>query len=58
VRIGLDNKVTAQVLSGVQPGDKVVVGQSNGVSAPQAGPPGGPGGGPGGGPRGVIVRGP
>ena len=60
VRIGLDNKVTAQVLSGVEPGEKVVVGQAGGVAAPQAGPSGAPPPGPGGGPpRGAIVmRGP
>ena len=29
VTIGMDNKVTAQVLSGVQPGEKVVVGQAS-----------------------------
>jgi len=56
VTIGLDNKVTAQVLSGVQPGEKVVIGQAsdaqptiNNGRGPQGGvvvrrgpPPGGP----------------
>lgn len=53
VHIGLDNKVTAQVLSGLEPGEKVVVGQA---AAGQAGLPQPPPGGP---PRGaVVMRGP
>ena len=59
VRIGLDNKVTAQVISGLEPGEKVVVGQSNGTPTQQSGPQGGPPGPGGGPPRGAIVmRGP
>ncbi|HEX4095638.1 MAG TPA: efflux RND transporter periplasmic adaptor subunit, partial [Caulobacteraceae bacterium] len=56
VRIGLDNKVTAQVLSGLEPGEKVVVGQASSTPTLQPGQPGGPPGGP---PRGaVVMRGP
>jgi macrolide-specific efflux system membrane fusion protein len=59
VRIGLDNKITAQVLSGLQPGEKVVVGQASSTPTLQANQPGGPPG-PGGGPPrgGIVVRGP
>ena len=59
VRIGLDNKINAQVLSGLQPGEKVVVGQASSTPTLQANQPGGPPG-PGGGPPrgGIVVRGP
>ncbi len=39
VTIGLDNKVTAEVLSGVQPGEKVVTGQAIGQTATAGLPP-------------------
>ncbi len=41
VSIGLNNKVTAQVLSGIEPGEKVVTGQASaGQSAANLPPPG------------------
>jgi macrolide-specific efflux system membrane fusion protein len=52
VTIGMDNKVIAQVISGLQPGEKVVVGQASSSPLAQAG---GAGGAPGGPPRGAMV---
>jgi macrolide-specific efflux system membrane fusion protein len=49
VTIGLDNKVTAQVISGLQPGEKVVVGQASDTQAANAAAAANQ-------PRGVVVR--
>ena len=54
VTIGLDNNVTAQVISGVEPGEKVVVGQATAVTTHARLP--GPGGPPP--PGAVVMRGP
>ena len=44
VKIGINNNATAQVLSGLQAGETVVVGEASATTTPQFGP-GGPGGG-------------
>jgi HlyD family secretion protein len=57
VQTGLANDQVTEVLSGLQPGDRVVIPTTTTAAArvPGFGGPGGPGGGPGGGP--VFVRG-
>ena len=49
VTIGLDNKVTAQVISGLEPGEKVVLGQASDTQAANAAAAANQ-------PRGVVVR--
>ena len=49
VTIGLDNKVSAQVISGLQPGEKVVLGQASDTQAAAAAAAANQ-------PRGVVVR--
>src|SRR5690606_32023218 len=42
VRIGLNNRVQAEVLDGLQPGERVVVGDASGAGAAAGGRRGGP----------------